>query len=374
MSRIAIIAIVLVLMLTSSVFCQMREADPLHSKAVWQTKLESISNFTSVDEFQSTVDKWRGFTPHVARSVYGIVSSRVGWCNWLELDEDWTIVWQPSIGARIVGVPDLSHQIPVDQYEAIRAIHRSPTLEGEFDPVNLIRAVNILQAMGEKRAIEAMKAYCMISESNPQLESQGFNADRVFWLTRLLYISNDPFQPIAAPQLGAPSIDVKRSSQLDAVFPLVLQNDIPFRLNSGYLLGGYRASPIGYLDFCRTIATFRSEPLRPTTDALTAASTIIHERLIEPAISSADIDSVKEDLRGQAICASENVLGDPRELCTYELLQFKCTDDQWASACELNRVARTAWSALCRDFVRVTRESLKSNRPVQLFHPQEQLE
>jgi hypothetical protein len=258
----------------------------------------------------------------------------------------------------VVGLPDHRAQIEADLYEAVRAIERSPTLFWEFDPVNLIRAVNTLQAMSETRAVDALKAYNTLCESDPRPLWPVFEAERIFWITRLLYVPKDPASSLRPPILGMPAVRVAAGSDLNAVFPLVLQDDVPFRLNSGYTLFGVAELPLAYLEYCRSAGKFRDAPLRPSSDPIAAATKFLESGrlaglLAEPTEFFARF---KEDIHGQALSAAGNFIGNPRQWAKKDWM-IDCSEADWAQVSEKARIAGAVWSETACDFVATPKKS-----------------
>lgn len=126
------------------------------------------------------------------------------------------------------------------------------------DPLTLIQAVNALQRIGKDKALAAIGEYLRISS---ELDDPGRRG--VFLVLRTLF---DPpiepgYQPVmmvgsAAPSGGQPSKTLPR-------FPIALVDDIPFRLVTGYVLGGKPESPEQHLEWFRKQGTIRALPLRP---------------------------------------------------------------------------------------------------------------
>ena len=245
--------------------------------------------------------------------------------------------------------------------DAVQAIHNSPALMGEFNPVDLIRAVNKLQALGETKAIEALKAYDALWENVPAGDWIFWKPEREILVLRLLYVPNDPAKPIPSPGMGLPIVHVKERSDLAALFPLVLQNDVPFRLNAAYALDGVPTNPFGYLKKCQSVGTFRKAPLKPTSDPLVAATAIIDGRLgglvqyTDPRARPTPDENIRlrtEDLRGQAVTAAAHAIGDTSKWAEPGLSSYACSDRQWKLACEANKRAGTVWSEAAQDFVK----------------------
>ena len=126
------------------------------------------------------------------------------------------------------------------------------------DPLTLIQAVNALQRIGKDKALAAISEYLRVSS---ELDDPGRRG--VSLVLRTLF---DPpiepgYQPVmmvgsAAPSGGQPSKTLPR-------FPIALVDDIPFRLVTGYVLGGKPESPEQHLEWFRKQGIVRALPLRP---------------------------------------------------------------------------------------------------------------
>ena len=130
-----------------------------------------------------------------------------------------------------------------------------------YDPRPVIDAVNRLAAAGAERALAELRD---AAAGAPSAEGP-------------LLVARAAFVPAAAEppprlELGRPDVDEATATRHFPLFPLALQDDIPFLLVTGYQLGG-ETDPAAYLDWCERHGRLR-EPLRPG-DPLAAAEALI---------------------------------------------------------------------------------------------------
>jgi hypothetical protein len=263
------------------------------ARAAWEAK---ASELRGLDEgaFLKAARALRA-TPH-ARGESRSAGEALGAAAWdvtrVQVDADWWLVrrvMNPP-GARpapadwpavvtVAGFPDLRGLTDPAQYEALRAIHRCPSvcwMDGgaPLDPVLIIRAVNMLQAMGEEKALETMRAYARLCSAAPMASPwQGLDACRLIVLTRLLYPPDKA--AMRAPSIGAPSVCFRPGTGAASMSPLAVLDDVPFVLTRGYLLAGLPEDPLAYLEDCRIHGKFRSKPLTPTVSVVGTAESLM---------------------------------------------------------------------------------------------------
>jgi hypothetical protein len=356
-------------------------SDAAAAKLAWQTKFALIDRDAPSDQFLAQADRLIGFVPHVAQGWQSSVGGSLGCEGWsgrfVELDEHWTLVREaksttagvPTIvtlpapespsAVRLVGISDLRASIDPPVYETLLDIHRSPVVFGEFDPVNLIRAVNRLQSMGEAKAVEALKAYDKLCMDNPCKVWHHLDSERIVWITRLLWVPKTATSPqMRPPRLGAPLECIDEDSNFQAVYPLVLQDDIPFCAISGYILGGLPEDPMCYLESCRAEGQFRAKPLSPTSDPIRAAEDLITSGITahmhswgNPPSRLAEFEraNVAGRIRAEALSAAGNVLGSPRQWTDLQKGD-DLTEDDWTEITAKAKKLKTLWDPVLADF------------------------
>jgi hypothetical protein len=143
----------------------------------------------------------------------------------------------------------------------LEAIDAVPSYNAVLEPLPLIRAVNALWPLGKQRALEVVDEYLRVSSD---LDDPG--REGVFLLMRVL------FDPVAQVPMyvGAATPTAPSDPKLLPRFPLILVEDVPYKLVGGYQLGGVPQSPESDVATFRTSGTLRTKPLAPTAKALDA--------------------------------------------------------------------------------------------------------
>jgi len=132
-----------------------------------------------------------------------------------------------------------------------------------YDPRTVIDAVNRLAAAGPERAVAELRDAVAV----------GVPADGPLLVARAAFVPVEPGASLPRLELGRPDVDEETASRHFPLFPLALQDDIPFLLVTGYQLGG-EPDPGAYLDWCGREGRLR-EPLQPGDDPPGAAEALI---------------------------------------------------------------------------------------------------
>ncbi len=142
----------------------------------------------------------------------------------------------------------------------LRLIDKAPSYHSGYgyDPLAVIRIVNSLQPLGKDRALAAIDEYVRVSSV---FHSSG--RDGVFLVLRVLFdVPADPgYMPtmgVGMPLLGAPK-DAKRLPR----FPIMVQDDVPVLLATGYILSGRAEPPERHVTYFREHGRLRDKPLVP---------------------------------------------------------------------------------------------------------------
>jgi hypothetical protein len=124
-----------------------------------------------------------------------------------------------------------------------------------YDPTAVIDAVNALVPLGKDAALETIARFLERRAGNEL--HQG-----LFLVLRVLF---------DAPATGHPPMRIGGShpeapAAADALprFPVVLVDDVPLMLVSGYMLGGEPESVSAHVEFYRAHGVIRTAPLAPT--------------------------------------------------------------------------------------------------------------
>jgi hypothetical protein len=223
----------------------------------------------------------------------------------------------------------------------MEALHHSPdtTLDWDYDPVLLIRAVNALQAMGEK-AGSVFKAYEGLARRIPRekRDKYGLNVSKIDPVIRLLYGSADPG---AKPR---------------PLFPLLLEEDQPFLLEN---------TPASLPDPARYSSgefRMRPRPLSPGTDPVEAVERLTASPRWTALLNAADgahprptaqrATQLRLLVRRQALQALAPLYTPPS---SDEPLQDCCKDPEeirWTRIVQEVRALGIRWDAERQDFIR----------------------
>jgi len=143
----------------------------------------------------------------------------------------------------------------------LRIIHQSPRPDGrEFNPRNLIVAVNALQPLGKEKALAALMEYYRVTDNRDEAQSE-------FIILRALF--DLPERGFMPPMfIGAPAPDEPKDPKKIPRFPLAIVDDVPFMLVDGYALAGMPQSPLEHLTYFREHGQLRAKKLFPSTHLL----------------------------------------------------------------------------------------------------------
>lgn len=152
-------------------------------------------------------------------------------------------------------------------------VHRCSPWEGyTFDPGTYISAVNALHGEDQDSVIAGLRAYAHSIVKNMDLAK---DITRVFFLLRLLFIPADPevrFPPIRVGRL----IDINNPPLQDfPLYPLVLIEDVPLLIVTGFMLSGLPEDPMNHIEFCERYCFLRTRPLCPPDNPLPLAESLM---------------------------------------------------------------------------------------------------
>jgi hypothetical protein len=294
------------------------------------------------------------FGPHLDGGGFSAGSAPLSYFDLYALDETYGlyVVWEDADvrkgirSTEVVSFRDLRPRIDPELYEAVVAIHRSPSAQRGLDwsPLRLIRAVNALQALGKEKALRALRAYARLARELPREDGFKYQVDecRVHPVARLLFESPAPFL------LGAGDVAPPGGTAWP-LFPIVMVQDVPFMLVSGYMLEGRRQSAEEYL---RTpLGPLRETPLAPRGTALEAADELTQSEAWKALHLGPGNEGRKRwQIRAQALGASGAVFARRPE----EISNDCCvdpTETQWRATVERAKSAGILWSPEIQDFI-----------------------
>jgi hypothetical protein len=162
-------------------------------------------------------------------------------------------------GAR--GAPPDPKILPeMELRDLLRLIDKAPSYNSgyHYDPLAVIQIVNTLQPLGKDKALSAIDEFLRVASDFDSPAREG-----VFLVLRVLFdVPADPghMPPmhVGAPWPAAP-IDPKRLPR----FPILLQDDVPLLLVSGYMLGGFPEQPESHVKYFRQKGRLRDKLLAP---------------------------------------------------------------------------------------------------------------
>jgi hypothetical protein len=294
------------------------------------------------------------FGPHLDGGGFSVGSAPLTAFDLYELDETFAlyVVWKDldvQRGIRsteVVAFKDLRSRIDPDLYDAVLAIQRSPSAQRglEFDPLRLIRAVNALQALGKEKALKALRAYERLDGDLSQEERRKYQVDeyRILPIARLLFETAPPFAlgagDVAAPEGGAwPQ------------FPIVLAQDVPFMMVSGYTLAGKGQRAAEYLK--SSFGPLRAAPLAPRGTALEAADELTQSAAWASLRLGAGNEGRKRwQIRRQALGALSAIFA-PRPEETSNDCCVDPTETQWRATVARAASSGILWSPEIQAFI-----------------------
>jgi hypothetical protein len=153
------------------------------------------------------------------------------------------------------------------------------------DPTAIIKAVNVLQAIGKQKALDALRQYIAIAPDgffdNEQLPIDPGNIDQgdyniAFWIIRLLFEPAQAGMRIPRPMIGAAIPHPGKNDEgLWPLFPIEVVDDIPFMIAEGWNLGGHPQHPSAHIQWAERYGVIRDAPLQPADDPLAVADRLL---------------------------------------------------------------------------------------------------
>jgi len=187
-----------------------------------------------------------------------------------------SLTWRNSVPV----LPQTVAMVPIAGPHALsptmQAINGAPSVSAEgFDPVTLVRAVNHLHSLGKAKAITELRDFLRIARySNGERDPANIDTSDgqcVFLIVRLLFEPEKRGDKLPDVGIGA-FIPFREENDvaLWPLFPLALQDDIPFVLNEGVILGGLAEHPGSHVNWAEKHGKLRARPLWPADDPLRA--------------------------------------------------------------------------------------------------------
>ena len=314
-------------------------------RSSWQQKVQAIQPSWGRKELEAFLDDIRVPSPHRPGNPGG---------GWYSLDEDFSlyVVWKEETATQgirsseLTCFSDLRDQVAPDLFEALRAIHQSPSPhEGlSFGSLRLIRAVNVLQPLGRERALKALWEYNRLACSD--LRKYGMDEYRILPIIQLLFES--PGGRMPEFRLGVGDIEFRPDEDWP-LFPIALVKDVPFMMMSGYTLAGRPQPASSHLRL--KLGPLRAAPLAPPVSPLEAADDLTQSDAWKALRLGPGNEGRKRwQIRRQALGALASVFA-PRPEETSNDCCVDPTEAQWRATVERARSAVILWSPELQDFI-----------------------
>jgi hypothetical protein len=207
--------------------------------------------------------------------------------------------------------------------------------------------------MGKEKALEAMTVYTKMAQERGDTPFR-FDLDeqRVFLILRVLFqrVDGQPEMPWVG--IGATSPEVKDGNRDWPLFPLTMQNDIPFCLASGYSLAGQAESPMTHIEYCRRNCHLRWKPLQPTSSPVQAVETLFQSAQWKRLFPEREADAMTRSLlRAQALQSAQSFIKTDFSEFNPNCVGWKEADKTWAKHLEIPGVRTMHWDATTSRFV-----------------------
>jgi hypothetical protein len=162
----------------------------------------------------------------------------------------------------------------------MQIINGAPSYDpNDFNPAKLVRAVNHLMPMGKEKAIRELREFLKIARDSVnetiRRDENIDTSDRtcVFLIVRLLFESAEPTEKppdiMTTPFTPIPDDKDKKYWPL---YPVQLQDDVPFFLVYGGGMTGLPDQPERHVDWAEKNGRIRSKLLRPIDNPMLAAA------------------------------------------------------------------------------------------------------
>jgi hypothetical protein len=167
--------------------------------------------------------------------------------------------------------------------KTMQIINGAPSYsQNDFNPAKLVRAVNHLMPMGKEKAIRELWEFLKVARDTVnetvRHDEDIDTSDRtcVFLIVRLLFECAEPKDALPAiatiPFTPTPE---DKDRKLWPLYPVHLQDDVPFFMVWGGALGGCPDQPERHIDWAEKHGRIRRKPLRPIDNPMEAASRLM---------------------------------------------------------------------------------------------------
>ncbi len=233
---------------------------------------------------------------------------------------------------------------PEEQLRSLlRLIDTAPSYNtgSHYNPRLVIQIVNALQPLGKQKALAAIGEYLRVA-------SDFFDHGRagVFLVLRVLF--DVPADPGHMPRMvvGAPWPAGPKDPKRLPRFPVLLVDDVPLLLVSGYMLGGKAEEPERHLDYFKAHGQLRSKPLTPGNDPLALMAAVEKEA---GWLFGLDLEPGRHLVGNQLLALMETVYRSERDSFGYRFSPDGDATAAWkAIAAEVGKLKIRWNSAECR--------------------------
>jgi len=208
-----------------------------------------------------------------------------------------------------------------------------------FDPGTHIRAVNALLAQSHANLIADLRDHVRTARNRAGMG--------VLLLLRLL------FEPIGS-QTAFPPLCIGKLTDVDSpplseypLYPLVLAEDVPLLIVTGFFLGGLPSDPWSHIKFCEEHCRMRSKALRPPDNPLGLADDV----LASPDWYRAESDHDHGVLRAQVLRLVRSVHRVPG-IDEPDFFTKVTSDEVWNKHLESYTAMQAVWDTTNDDYRR----------------------
>lgn len=208
----------------------------------------------------------------------------------------------------------------------LRVLDTAPPLRGDsYDPRSVIRIVNALHPLGKEKSLAAIEEYLRVA---PNL---AYARCGLYVVLRVLFdVPNPPGQPEVIQGLPGPLIPTK--SDVVPRFPVLLIDDIPLLLVSGYRGSGSDDAE-AHLPYFRKFGTLRPKALVPPDAPLGILAKFDNMPRWYVERSSHDVPHLRSIVMSQLLRMTLSVhpRADELQQAPYLISPYPDLDHRWAT-------------------------------------------
>ncbi|MFO0547203.1 MAG: hypothetical protein U0271_02380 [Polyangiaceae bacterium] len=220
----------------------------------------------------------------------------------------------------------------------LRTIDAVASYEAPLDPRTLIAAVNTLQALGEVKALLALREYLRVASPFDDPGREG-----------TILIARTLFNPPASPGYfsvfmgGEPSPPAPPNPKSVPRFPVAILAEVPFNVVRGYILGGQAEPPEAHLTKVAKEGAFRSGPIVPPSDPLSVFNQALGTAK-SPFLVQSGLTKSRDVMSAAVMRLLSTVFEDSID-------ERKNLDDEWARIMKAHGSVKVRWDAAKSQYV-----------------------